>query len=157
MALANLGRNGSRTVLVLSSMTLSLVLFNTVFTLAAGFDIDKYISKFMDVDFVISSADYFQYRFEKSEHELSESFIEAVRQQDSFEDGGRLYTSRILEEAFSADSRAFSNYNKDENGNPYVDLYGADEFLLDSMETVEGAIDWQAFASGEYILSLIHI
>jgi len=72
MALANLGRNGSRTVLVLSSMTLSLVLFNTVFTLAAGFDIDKYISKFMDVDFVISSADYFQYRFEKSEHELSE-------------------------------------------------------------------------------------
>ncbi len=152
MALANLGRNGSRTVLVLSSMTLSLVLFNTVFTLAAGFDIDKYISKFMDVDFVISSADYFQYRFEKSEHELSESFIEAVRQQDSFEDGGRLYTSRILEEAFSADSRAFANYNKDENGNPYVDLYGADEFLLDSMEAVEGAIDWQAFASGEYIL-----
>ena len=75
-----------------------------------------------------------------------------MRQQDSFEDGGRLYTSRILEEAFSADSRAFANYNKDENGNPYVDLYGADEFLLDSMETVEGAIDWQAFASGEYIL-----
>ena len=42
----NLGRNRRRTVLVLVSMTLSLVLFNTVFTLAAGFDIDKYISKF---------------------------------------------------------------------------------------------------------------
>ena len=72
MALANLGRNRRRTVLVLVSMTLSLVLFNTVFTLAAGFDIDKYISKFMDVDFLISSADYFQYRFERSENELSE-------------------------------------------------------------------------------------
>lgn len=152
MALANLGRNRRRTVLVLVSMTLSLVLFNTVFTLAAGFDIDKYISKFMDVDFLISSADYFQYRFERSEYELSESFIEAARRQDSFEDGGRLYTSRILEEAFSASSQAFANYNKDTDGNPYVDLYGADEFLLDSMEVIEGTIDWQAFASGDYVL-----
>lgn len=152
MALANLGRNRRRTVLVLVSMTLSLVLFNTVFTLAAGFDIDKYISKFMDVDFLISSADYFQYRFEKSEHDLSESFIEAVRQQDSFEDGGRLYTSRILKEAFSVCSQAFSNYNKDTDGNPYVDLYGADEFLLESMEIIEGSIDWEAFTSGDYVL-----
>ena len=46
-------------------MTLSLVLFNTVFTLSGGFDIDKYIAKFMDTDFVISNADYFQYQVEK--------------------------------------------------------------------------------------------
>ena len=44
MALANLGRNRKRTVLVIVSMTLSLVLFNTVFTLSGGFDIDKYIA-----------------------------------------------------------------------------------------------------------------
>ena len=43
MALANLGRNRKRTVLVIVSMTLSLVLFNTVFTLSSGFDIDKYV------------------------------------------------------------------------------------------------------------------
>ena len=40
MALANLGRNRKRTILVIVSMTLSLVLFNTVFTLSSGFDID---------------------------------------------------------------------------------------------------------------------
>ena len=59
MALANLGRNRKRTVLVIVSMTLSLVLFNTVFTLSSGFDIDKYIAKFMDTDFVISNAGFF--------------------------------------------------------------------------------------------------
>lgn len=152
MALANLGRNRKRTVLVIVSMTLSLVLFNTVFTLSSGFDINKYVAKFLDTDFVISTADYFQYRFEKSEGDLSESFIEAVRQNENFEDGGRLYTSRLLEENFSTDHAAFTNYNKDQNGNPFVDVYGADNFVLNGMEAVEGTIDLDMLKTGRYVL-----
>ena len=113
MALANLGRNRKCTVLVIMSMTLSFVLFNTVFTLSSGFDIDKYIAKFMDTDFVISTTSYFQFQFEKSESDLSENFIEAVKQNEGFEDGGRLYTSRMLEEPFHAEHSAFFSYNKD--------------------------------------------
>ena len=126
MALANLSRSRKRTILVIVSMTLSLVLFNTVFTLSSGFDIDKYIAKFMDTDFVLSTADYFQFQFEKSASDLSENFIEAVKQNEGFEDGGRLYTSRMLEEPFSTEHNAFFSYNKDQNGNPFVSLYGAD-------------------------------
>ena len=152
MALANLGRNRKRTVLVIVSMTLSLVLFNTVFTLSSGFDIDKYIAKFMDTDFVISNADFFQYQVEKSEHDLSDTFIEAVRQNSSFEDGGRLYSSWMLEEPFSTEHNAFFSYNKDLNGNPFVRLYGADDFLLNGMEVIEGTIDLEKLKSGKYIL-----
>ena len=152
MALANLGRNRKRTVLVIVSMTLSLVLFNTVFTLSSGFDIDKYIAKFMDTDFVISNADFFQYQVEKGEHDLSETFIEAVRQNSSFEDGGRLYSSWMLEEPFSTEHNAFFSYNKDQNGNPFVRLYGADDFLLNGMEVIEGTIDLEKLKSGKYIL-----
>ncbi len=152
MALANLGRNRKRTVLVIVSMTLSLVLFNTVFTLSSGFDIDKYIAKFMDTDFVISNADFFQYQVEKGEHDLSETFIEAVRQNSSFEDGGRLYSSWMLEEPFSTEHNAFFSYNKDLNGNPFVRLYGADDFLLNGLEVIEGTIDLEKLKTGEYIL-----
>ena len=152
MALANLGRNRKRTVLVIVSMTLSLVLFNTVFTLSGGFDIDKYIAKFMDTDFVISNADFFQYQVEKGEHDLSETFIEAVRQNGSFEDGGRLYSSWMLEEPFSTEHNAFFSYNKDQNGNPFVRLYGADDFLINGMEIIEGTIDLEKLKSGKYIL-----
>ncbi len=152
MALANLGRNRKRTVLVIVSMTLSLVLFNTVFTLSDGFDIDKYIAKFMDTDFVISNAEFFQYQVEKSEHDLSDTFIEAVRQSSSFEDGGRLYSSWMLEEPFSTEHNAFFSYNKDLNGNPFVRLYGADDFLLNGMEVIEGTIDLEKLKSGKYIL-----
>ena len=152
MALANLGRNCKRTVLVIVSMTLSLVLFNTVFTLSSGFDIDKYIAKFMDTDFVISNAEFFQYQVEKGEHDLSDTFIEAVRQNSSFEDGGRLYSSWMLEEPFSTEHNAFFSYNKDLNGNPFVRLYGADDFLLNGMEVIEGTIDLEKLKTGEYIL-----
>ena len=40
MALSNLYRNRKRTLLVILSMTLSLVLFHTMFTLSGGFDIE---------------------------------------------------------------------------------------------------------------------
>lgn len=152
MALANLGRNRKRTVLVIVSMTLSLVLFNTVFTFSSGFDIDKYIAKFVNTDFVISTADYFQFGYETSSNDLSESFVESVKESNYFKAGGRLYTTRLLEEAFSAENNAFSNYNTDENGNPLVDLYGADDFLLKNMDVVEGTIDWQALKTGKYVL-----
>ena len=119
-------------------MTLSLVLFNTVFTLSSGFDIDKYVEKFLNKDFIISSADYFNYNFARTETYLSETFINAVQQQDAYEDGGRLYSSQITEEAFSAETDAVTNYNKDKDGNPLIALYGADDFLLNSMDVIEG-------------------
>lgn len=152
MALANLGRNRKRTILVIVSMTLSLVLFNTVFTLSSGFDIEKYVSKFVNKDFIISSADYFNYSFGNSGIYLSESFINAVQQQDAYDDGGRIYTGNMLEEQYSAETDTVTNYNKDVDGNPLIDLYGADDFLLDSMEIYEGEIDWDALRSGKYAL-----
>lgn len=152
MALSNLSRNRKRTILVITSMTLSLVLFNTVFTLSGGFDIDKYIEKFVNRDFVISSADYFNFNYEQSDTELSESFIDAVRQQSAYKDGGRLYSNRITEENFSAETDAVTNLNMDKDGNPLVDFYGADEYLLNSMDIVEGVIDWELLQSGNYVL-----
>ena len=152
MALSNLGRNRKRTLLAILSMTLSLVLLNTVFTLSNGFDIEKYVEKFAGTDFVISTADYFRYKFETSDTELTTTYVEAVRQHEAFLDGGGLYSTRTLEEAFSAESKAVSSYNKDGKGNPYVQFFGADDFLLKSMEAVAGTIDWEALKKGGYVL-----
>lgn len=152
MALSNLGRNKKRTILVITSMTLSIVLLNTVFTLSSGFDVDKYITKFVQSDFVISTSDYFNFQFESSEYDLSESLLQSVVTQTGFEDGGRLYTTRSLEEGFSAENENITGFNTDDAGNPLVDLYGADDFLLNNMEVVEGEVDWQVLRSGKYTL-----
>ena len=87
-----------------------------------------------------------------SKNDLSTSFIEAVKQNPAFDEGGELYTTKILEEAFSVENGVTSNYNKDAEGNPLVQLYGADDFLLNSMDVIEGTIDWEALKSGNYVL-----
>ena len=103
-----------------------------------------YVEKFLNKDFIISSADYFNYNFARSETYLSETFIDAVQQQNAYEDGGRLYSSQVAEDIFSAETDAVTNYNKDKDGNPLIALYGADDFLINSMDVIEGEIDWEA-------------
>lgn len=152
MSWANLWRNRKSTVLVIVSMSLSLLLFHTVFTLSSGFDIDKYVGRFLNKDFIISSADYFQYRFEQSDNELSESFIEAVKENAAYDDGGRLYATQSLEERFYSENDTLQSLNTDEAGNPLISLYGADDFNIRSMDVVEGKIDWEALKTGKYVL-----
>ena len=68
MAYANLGRNIRKTVLVVISLSLSVVLLNILVTFTGGFDMEKYLAKQTCADFIVSSTDYFRYN-------QAESFI----------------------------------------------------------------------------------
>ena len=61
MAFANLGRNRSKTILVVVSLALSVVLLNILVTFTAGFDMEKYLEKQTCADFIVSSTDYFRF------------------------------------------------------------------------------------------------
>ena len=61
MAFANLGRNKIKTVLVVISLSLSVVLLNILVTFTGGFDMEKYLEKQTCADFVVSTTDYFRY------------------------------------------------------------------------------------------------
>lgn len=74
MAYANLGRNKRKTVLVVISLSLSVVLLNILVTFTGGFDMEKYLAKKTCADFIVSSTDYFRYN-------QAESFI--TREQTS--------------------------------------------------------------------------
>lgn len=152
MALSNLGRNRKRTVLVILSLSLSLVLLNTVFTLSQSIDMDKYLSKFVDTDFLIAHADYFNNDFSGPENETTESFIEAVQSQPGFEEGGRLYGGR--EELFAVEDgkNTAQTYNKDSYGNFYSEVYGLEDLPLERLELIDGELDYDKLASGKYIL-----
>lgn len=60
MAFANLGRNKVKTVLVVISLSLSVVLLNILVTFTNGFDMEKYLSQQTCADFIVSSTDYFR-------------------------------------------------------------------------------------------------
>lgn len=76
MAFANLGRNKRKTVLVVISLSLSVVLLNILVTFTRGFDMEKYLSRQTCADFIVSSTDYFRYN--QSGNYISQEQIEQI-------------------------------------------------------------------------------
>lgn len=75
MALANLGRNRLKTLLVLLSLSLSVLLFHIMVILIGGFDMEKYLEQQSCADFIVSTTDYFQYSSHSSTSALSADTI----------------------------------------------------------------------------------
>lgn len=157
MALANLGRSKRRTVLVFLSLSLSLVLLNTVFTLSQSIDLDKFLSKFVDTDFLIAHADYFQNDFYGPENQTSESFIQAVKAQPGFEKGGRLYGGRAQAFAVEDEKNITQRYNINTYGHFIAAVYGLEDLPLECIKLIDGELDLEKLATGNYILEGVHL
>ncbi|MDO4541772.1 MAG: ABC transporter permease [Bacillota bacterium] len=157
MALSNLGRNKRRTILVMISLSLSLVLLNTVFTVSRSIDMDEYVSRFCDTDFLAAHADYFNHEFMGVENQASETMINAIEQQPGYEEGGRFYGGR--EQGFSVrDSKnTTQDYNKNKFGDFISAVYGADDFPLLNLDLIDGELDYEKLMSGDYILEAVHL
>ena len=149
MAWANLGRNKKRTVLVVLSLSLSVVLTNTIFTFTQSIDGDKALNNTMDSDFRIGHLDLFNYMYSGNEESaLSESFIAAVEGQDGVEAGGRQYGSPTT---YTSETTKQS-YNQGQDGWFSTNLYGLDEYSFSRLKVVDGEVNAEKLATGEYIL-----
>lgn len=149
MAAANLGRNKKSAVPVIVSLSLSLVLFNTVYTFSLGFDMDKFLSKFVDSDFLIAHASYFSYIYSGTDTALSESMISAVSEQPGFTEGGRIYANVRDAEYFSVKT--------DDPAESDCVVYGLDDFPLGELEIIEGELDPEKLKSGKYIIEGVRL
>lgn len=89
MALANLGRNRSRTIITLISLSLAIVLLNLTFTFTNGFDMDKYLNTVVS-DYIVADADYFDIPAREWQA-VEELLIDQINQQGGVIDGGRIY------------------------------------------------------------------
>lgn len=180
MAFSNLGRNKKRTVLVLASLSLAVILLNSVFTVTHSFDLDVYLSKFVSSDFLIANAVYFSSEYsggsEESAQEetLTESFVRTCEELDGFQEGGRLYGD-MINVRLSMDAWTPPNYvPRDENGVPgryvngtfrplnswkgayLIQFYGMDDFFYDKLSVWKGESDPQVIreklATGKYLV-----
>ncbi|WP_343249620.1 ABC transporter permease [Diplocloster hominis] len=162
MALSNLGRSRSRTILTVISLALSLVLLNSIVTISRGFDMDKYLSHFMKTDGLIAHAQYFNYEYRGEEKDtVSEYTVRAVENRQEFLDGGRIYYDRgILVTVKDPKVQAGDlNYNgmpmenfQIEEGEYYASLYGMDSFNIGKLDVIEGELDEEKLATGRYVI-----
>ena len=183
MAWSNLGRNRKRTILVLGSLTLGLVLMSYFYAKNASFDVEKYLIDMCVADFQIDDAtNQTSGGYDPESNTIKQELVEQITGMESFEASGRLY-SRQVPMALSEHTREnLSSYYNQERLDDFasfdltfpqwkeeydraldgkdvpVTVYGADGLILDAAVggpyIISGTFDAEKFASGNYALAI---
>lgn len=142
MAFSNILRNKPKTVVVIISISLSLILLNSVFTFTNGFDMDKFLKKFVITDFTAANANYFNVlkNFNSEDDVISEQMIESISRIEGVENGGRIYYN-LKHSSTKADGQETN-----------IQLYGLDDFPLSQLNIFEGKLDLEKLKTGNYII-----
>ena len=140
MAFANLGRNKRKTVLVVISLSLSVVLLNILVTFTGGFDMEKYLSQRTCADFIVSTTDYFRYSY--SGNFLSQEQIEQIEANTSpslsgcgYKLTGYLPYGWMSEEHWLQD---MMHYTSEENAKALLEQQNRRDDLVSQNASIEG-------------------
>ena len=181
MAWDNLWRNKKRTVTVICSLTLGLVLLSGFYAKNAAFDMEKYLADLTIADFTLSDSSSEDYLNGYDPHgtTLTGELVSAAESQQGLEAVGHQYSAQIdwqMDEATLQNVAAF--YTEERladwksydpagaqalrdalsSGRASATLYGLDGIPLDTITQqqylMEGSFDAAAFASGDYILAV---
>ncbi len=186
MAFSNLGRNKARTAIVVCSLSLTVVLMNSVYTVTSSIEKEGFLSKMILCEDIIGNAALWNHHYypndenDALEMSLSESFINACENQAGFQAGGRIYMVKegpripvetwkipdyILRDETGAPGEytpvGFSSFAGYEVGGYCTNFYGMERFVLDKMTVEEGETDkeiiWEKLMTGRYILYSVDV
>lgn len=157
----NMSRSKKKTVIVVLSLTLSIILMNTVYNFVNGLDMDKYTQNYIMGDFIISeptkNASYEHTDcIQPEETEFFENLEGAQVDKIYCTIGKTVITGETLASfknfiGGAEDADSFAEFR----GNSALlmtDIYGVDEGVLTEMEKTEGNFDREKFFSGKYAI-----
>lgn len=181
MAWANLGRNKKRTITVVCSLTLGLVLLSCFYAKNAAFDMEKYLANLTIADFELSdvtSEDYIGGYNPKGDT-LNETLVETLESFEGVESTGHQYSAQFtwkMDEQTTKNLQSFyteemladwSTYDPSgaeefheaiDTGEMSAVIFGMDGIPLEAVTQeayiMEGTFDPEAFASGNYVLAV---
>lgn len=172
----NLSRDKKKVFWVVLSLSLSLVILNSVYTLLHGFSEDKYIEHSIATDFSVADAtlDNPSVNFNnRNTTGISQELLEELGKLSGIEELGNIYLEstyqRFTEEDFQKiDERLLGKpffetlptYGDEisvkalyeEERAASVMLYGMDDFVLKNLPVRHGEINIEKFKTGNYIL-----
>lgn len=181
MAWANLWRNRKRTVMVICSLTLGLVLMSFFYAKNASFDVEKYLMDLTVADYEIDDAtNNISGGYDPESQTISDTLLSDIGALGTVEATGRLYSGQvdlILSEqarnnliSYYTEERLeeFSHYDPtfpawkegfdlavDGESGVYT-VYGADGLVLEAAANdnyiLSGTYDAEKFATGSYCL-----
>ena len=168
MAAANLGRNRKKTLLTVLSLALAAVLFQTVFALGGGFDMDKFLRRFVVSDFVVGDAGYLSRGY--ADGSLTQRDVEAIVSTGYVAEGGitwqelrvsaavpesyyRYHWSGIYEEE-TLGKRMERLRQPDGGYSQPIQLYGLEAFPMEQLTVLEGSLEALADPSGHAVAAV---
>lgn len=166
MAFANVSRNKKKTLTVLVSLALSMVVLNSVNMFVGGFDMEKWLSESVSADFVVGKVPYFKFQG-AGQDPFSETDILPVIDNTDVSDGGFAYDvtgiplMKVSEERYreyeETQPGAISGVRA-ENGAFYTECFieGMDDFLIDKLDVREGDASLLGNRGGRYIALIAH-
>ncbi len=169
---SNLLRNRKKAALTVCSLSLGLVLFNSVYVAVRSFSLDSYTSQLMYGDAVLSDASFTNMQVLKRNFEgITEKVQKDLDGMEGIESRHNVYYSDVsslvsddaAEEKLSAfENRCADQFSKDdrswfrqimEGDRLECELYGLDEWGLEQMEECAGEFDREKFSSGNYAVA----
>ena len=174
MAWANLGRSRGKTAVTILSLSLAVVLLTATVTFTNSFDMDKYISQSIPVDFIAADASYFQVgtSWQGTDAALPASLIETVEARGGVT-GGRVYGKTapalefVTEEHYRTiwgqwnDAQTLDTMVAGMERTPdglladRVQLYGMENAVLDHLTVLEGDLD-RVRAGGQNCIAAVY-
>ena len=164
IAHANMLRSRKKTVVVVLSLTLSLVLVNTLFTILGGIDKDKYVANSIVGDVIIRHTDKTDLWNDRTKG-VTPEMISDIKQIDGADvhpvyfDSGTIIPSgkqldklNIFNEKYGSDEAVAVTLEEALNSGYTADIYGIDDVTAEYFEPIEGSIDSEKLKSGKYAI-----
>ena len=151
----NVKRNKIRTVKVVISLLLAILIFNGVINFANGFNVERYL-KDVKFDYIFANYKYFQINghLYLEENNVTEESIKSIENTGMVSAGGRTYgigveqyiyaymPKEIFEQDFlDEESKEYFINNTEQINGGYevdIDLYGMDDYCIDKLDCLEG-------------------
>ena len=151
----NVKRNKIRTVKVVISLLLAILIFNGVINFANGFNVERYL-KDVKFDYIFANYKYFQINghLYSEENNVTEESIKSIENTGMVSAGGRTYgigveqyiyaymPKEIFEQDFlDEESKEYFINNTEQINGGYevdIDLYGMDDYCIDKLDCLEG-------------------
>lgn len=168
MAGENVGRNRKKAILVTVSLSLSLIILNSAYTMANSFDMDKYLSRMISHDFVAADISWFNvYLHYAGQDTINDSFLEELSGYSGIESLEKVYFSEkgceldehwedMAERANTelGISGEWLTYMQEEiqSGHGIYHIYGIDDATWEDFQVWKGEIDLEKLHSGDYVV-----
>ena len=177
MAGQNIRRNRKKVVIVVTSLSMSLILLNSVYTLVSGYDADSFVARRILSDFSVSDATLDSVTVSRESvvtDGVTDEFLTELMRQQGIEEIGNIYMKdldpvfgkedyALLKERIFENSRA-QEYWQEAGTAEVADawqaeekmdgkVYGIGQMVFEKLENPNGELDWEKFRSGNYVIA----